>query len=109
MKTCNDCDKRDVCTEICPVIEAQLPGIQAGEVHDQTPEDILWGRIVTQIILDYERHYKLSDPQKEVLNLYYRQGLEEPEIAKVLGIKQQAVNNRLQRARKRIGIAAKGR
>lgn len=108
MKTCNDCDKRDVCTEICPAIEAQLPGEKAGEVHDQTPEDIARGRITTAIILENERHYKLTDPQREAINLYYRLGMEEKEIAEHLGISQRAVSERLIRARRRIGIAAKG-
>ena len=60
----------------------------------------------TRAILDNE--HLLTPRQREVVRLYYREQLQQKEIGIILGITQQAVNDALDRARRRIGEFLKG-
>jgi DNA-binding NarL/FixJ family response regulator len=106
--TCDTCKKRASCTEICPAIESRLPGIEAGAVHGRRDaRSIHRGQLETRTILDFERHYRLTEAQKQAIWLYYREGYDEPQIAEILHTTQQAISERLSRARHNIGVAAK--
>ncbi len=68
------------------------------------PEDLLrlWrGMMFTRAILDHEDI--LTEKQREVIRFYYREQKEQKEIAAILNVSQQAVNDALERARKNIG------
>ena len=100
-RVCRSCPERPQCTAICEDIEAVLPSMEAGRID---PEDLprLWrGMMFTRAILDHENI--LTIRQREVVRLYYREQKEQKEIAACVGISQQAVNDALERARKRIG------
>ncbi|MGA1780006.1 MAG: sigma factor-like helix-turn-helix DNA-binding protein, partial [Planctomycetota bacterium] len=45
----------------------------------------------------------LTERQQEVVRLYYRESLQQHEIASLLGVSQQAVHDSLRRARKTVG------
>ena len=100
-RVCHSCPERPTCTAICPDVEAILPSMEAGRID---PEDLprLWrGMMFTRAILDHDDI--LTDRQREVVRLYYREQKEQREIATLLGVSQQAVNDGLERACKKIG------
>jgi len=106
-RVCYNCPVRETCTELCPEVNAILPSMDQGRVD---PEDLprLWrGIMFTRAILDNE--HLLTSRQREVVRLYYREQLLQKEIAALLAITQQAVNDALDRARRRIGEFLKGR
>lgn len=105
--TCAHCLLRPFCCAICKTVEDLLPGIDAGSVHDRQPGDIVEGRSITTTVLNHEQHRCLTEIQREVVRLYYRERLSQPEIAERLCITQQAVNDRLQKARYNIGQCVK--
>jgi DNA-directed RNA polymerase specialized sigma24 family protein len=100
-RRCNTCPERPTCTTICEDVEAVLPSMEAGRLD---PEDLprLWrGMMFTRAVLDHESI--LTEKQREIVRLYYREQKEQQQIADALGISQQAVNDALERARKKIG------
>lgn len=80
--------------------------MEAGRIdHEDLPR--LWrGMMFTRAILDHESI--LAGRQREVVRLYYREQKGQKEIAALLGVTQQAVNDALERARARIGGFLKG-
>ena len=105
-RVCYSCPERATCTEICDDVSAILPGMDQGRVD---PEDLprLWrGIMFTRAILDNE--HLLTAKQREVVRLYYREQLQQKEIATIFGITQQAVNDALDKARRKIGRFLKG-
>ena len=56
---------------------------------------------MVRALLDFA--HILTERQQEVVRLYYRESLQQQEIATQLGITQQAVHDSLRRARKTIG------
>ncbi len=105
--TCQHCPFKDKCKEICKHIEEILPSMERARVD---PEDLprLWrGMMLTKAILDHED--LLTQKQRQVVQLYYREQLQQKTIAEKLGISQQAINDTLQRARKKIGDFLKQR
>lgn len=56
---------------------------------------------LTNAILDHVEI--LTDRQRQVVQLYYREAMQQQEIAEQLGITQQAVNDSLKRARLAVG------
>ncbi len=105
-RVCATCLGRSTCTAICAEVEALLPSMEAGRIdHEDLPR--LWrGMMFTRAILDHESI--LAGRQREVVRLYYREQKEQKEIAALLGVTQQAVNDALERARARIGGFLKG-
>lgn len=105
--TCEHCVLRPFCCAICKTVEDLLPGPDAGSVHDKPLENVIEGRCITATILNHEHHGCITDVQREVIYLYYRERLSQSEISELLGITQQAVHDRLQKARHNIGQCVK--
>ncbi len=100
-RLCYNCPDRAFCTEICPEVSAILPSMDQGRVD---PEDLprIWrGIMFTRAILDND--HLLTPHQRHVVRLYYREQLQQKEIATIFGITQQAVNDALEKARRKIG------
>jgi DNA-directed RNA polymerase specialized sigma24 family protein len=100
-RVCTNCRGRPTCTAICPDVEAILPSMEAGRIdHEDLPR--LWrGMMFTRAILDHDDI--LTGRQQDVVRLYYREQKDQKEIATLLDVTQQAVNDALERARTRIG------
>ncbi len=75
--------------------------MERGRVDAEDLQKIHLGRQLTQALLDYA--HLLTARQQEVIAMYYRQAMQQQEIADSLGITQQAVNDSLKRARLTIG------
>jgi DNA-binding CsgD family transcriptional regulator len=100
-RVCHTCPERHTCTAICEDVEAILPSMEAGRL-DQEDLLRLWrGMMFTRAILDHED--VLTEKQREVIRFYYREQKEQKEIAALLNVSQQAVNDALERACKKIG------
>jgi DNA-directed RNA polymerase specialized sigma24 family protein len=100
-RVCYSCPDRDTCTEICADVDAILPSVEQGRVD---PEDLprLWrGIMFTRALLDNE--HLLTPHQQEIVRLYYREQLPQKDIATLLTITQQAVNDAIDNARNRVG------
>ena len=103
---CNLCPLIDSCRSICDPVAELLPSMERGRVDAEDLPRIHLGIRITNAILD---HMGLLTPhQQEVVRLYYRESLLQHEIASLLQVSQQAVNDTLQRARLTIGNAVKG-
>lgn len=105
-RVCTSCPERGTCTALCDDMNAILPGMDQGRVD---PEDLprLWrGIMFTRAILDHEDI--LTGKQQLVVQCYYRERLQQREIAALLKVSQQAVNDLLDRARVLIGRFLKG-
>jgi len=98
---CHECPLRRTCAQVCLYVETQLPSLEAGRVDHQDLERIYQGRIMTQAILDNME--VLTARQREVVQLYYRENKAQREIAAMLSITQQAVNDALARAKTTVG------
>lgn len=98
---CRVCPLRSSCRSICEVIEAILPSPERGRVDAEDLPRLFSGMRMVRALLDFA--HLLTDRQQEVVRLYYRESLQQQEIAERLGISQQAVHDSLRRARKTIG------
>ncbi len=99
---CNNCHTCPIyarCQAICETIEALLPSIERGRVDYEDLPRIYEGRIVTNLILDNED--LLTDRQREIVRLYYRESLLQEDIGRTLSITQQAVAAALKAVRMR--------
>lgn len=65
--------------------------------HGDSVEDIALGRIRQAEVME-----KLTEKQKEVVDLYYREGYTQAEIAEIIGIRRETVLDRLEAALKKI-------
>jgi DNA-directed RNA polymerase specialized sigma subunit len=99
-RSCPTCSIRAQCTAICDDVESQLPSMETGRVDYEDLQNLYVGRIMTRIILDNED--SLTDKQKEVVRLYYRESMLQKEIAIELGISQQAVSDHLEAVKNRL-------
>lgn len=97
---CRTCPVRPRCTQICDDIELQLPSMETGRVDHEDLPRLYAGMVMTRIILDHEDD--LTERQREVVRLYYREAHEQKEIAAMLGISQQAVSDHLEAVRTRL-------
>lgn len=97
---CHACPVRPTCTRICDEIEAQLPSMETGRVDYEDLPRLYAGMVMTRIILDHEDD--LTERQREVVRLYYREAHEQKEIAAQLKITQQAVSDHLEAVRERL-------
>jgi len=102
---CYECPLRRTCFQICPYIEDQLPSMEAGRVDREDLERIYHGRIMMHALLDNVEI--LTARQQEVVQLYYRENLQQREIADLLSISQQAVGDALVRAKNAVGSKLK--
>lgn len=75
--------------------------MQAARVDHEDLERIYYGRIMTHAILDGAED--LPERQQEVVQLYYRENLQQAEISEILDISQQAVAEALARAKSAAG------
>ncbi len=103
---CHECPLRRTCPNICEFVELQLPSLEAGRVDHEDLERIHQGRIMTNALLDNVD--VLTNRQKQVVEFYYRENLQQVEIARTLSISQQAVGDALARAKLTIGKKLKG-
>lgn len=55
-KTCSDCSTRNICKEICPEIEAQLPKPRGGGHRKEFPTDNIEG--IYQKVKDKEKGWR---------------------------------------------------
>ena len=98
-ENCEQCAIRQRCKEICEAIEAALPSMERGRVDFEDLPRIYEGRVVTNLILDHEDI--LTDRQREVVQLYYRESMLQQQIGQRLNITQQAVAATLKAVRTR--------
>jgi RNA polymerase sigma factor (sigma-70 family) len=103
---CHECPLRRTCAHVCVHVEGQLPSLEAGRVDHVDLERFHQGRIMTHAILDNMEI--LTARQQEVVQLYYRENRQQAEIARILGITQQAVGDTLVRAKTAVGRRLKG-
>ncbi len=75
--------------------------MERGRIDPEDLPKLHMGVRLTNAILDHE--HILTPRQREVIRLYYREALQQNEIATRLGITQQAVNDGLKRARLAVG------
>jgi len=75
--------------------------MEQGRIDAEDLPKIWRGRIVTRAILD--NTHLLTELQKEIVRLYYRENMLQREIGERLGTTQQAVNDHLRRIREKIG------
>ena len=98
---CRECPLRRTCTQICVYVEGQLPSMEAGRVDRKDLERLYQGKVMVHAILD--NLDILAGRQRQVVELYYRQNLQQQEIARLLAISQQAVGDALARAKVAVG------
>ncbi len=98
---CYHCPLRRTCIQICEYVESLLPSMERGRIDFEDLERLYQGRIMTHALLDNVE--LLTERQREVVNLYYRENKQQEEIAHQLAITQQAVHDALSRARRTIG------
>lgn len=86
---------------ICEYVEQMLPSMEKARLDYADMERIYQGRIMTHAILDNVD--LLTERQRQVVQLYYRENKQQEEIARALSITQQAVHDSLLRAKRTIG------
>lgn len=99
---CTKCPRRKTCTEICEAVENVLPGMGSGTNNDIDLRQVVSERIAVRRILDWEHSSDVSQGQREIINLYYRQSLPVDKITKRLGITKSAVYDRLKKLHVRL-------
>ena len=103
---CSVCPLFHTCRRVCEPVMELLPSMERGRVDSEDLPRLYAGIRVTNTILD--NLGLLTPHQQEVVRLYYRESLMQQEIANLLQVSQQAVNDTLRRARQTIGDAMKG-
>jgi len=98
---CYDCPLRRTCLEICEYVERLLPSMERARLDFEDLERLHQGRIMTHALLDNVE--LLTERQRQVVQLYYRENKQQEEIAEMLAITQQAVHDALMRAKRTIG------
>lgn len=98
---CHECPLRRTCRQICEYVEVQLPSMEAGRVDHEDLLRIYQGRVMMNAILDNVG--VLTERQQQVVELYYRENLQQREIAQILNITQQSVGDALARAKTTVG------
>ncbi|MFN0057824.1 MAG: sigma factor-like helix-turn-helix DNA-binding protein [Planctomycetota bacterium] len=98
---CGVCPLFPTCVAVCEPVEQLLPSMERGRVDPEDLPRLHMGIRLTNAILDHEQI--LSPRQREVVRLYFRESLQQQDIADRLKITQQAVNDVLKRARVTVG------
>lgn len=104
---CSVCPLYSVCTAICEPVESLLPSMERGRIDAEDLPKLYFGTRLTHALLDHP--HLLTPRQQEVVRLYYRETLRQQDIARLLEISQQAVQDTLQRARATVGNALTAR
>ena len=102
---CHHCPLRRTCLHVCSYVELQLPSLEAGRVDHEDLLRLYQGMAMTRAILDNVSN--LTQRQQQIVQLYFRENLQQQQIAQRLGISQQAVGDSLMRARASIGTRLK--
>ncbi|RKY19670.1 MAG: hypothetical protein DRP63_00230 [Planctomycetota bacterium] len=107
---CYNCPKRDICTQPCEELEKELPSMEHGKLHGgkikaKDLQELVRRMAVVKTVLDYRD--RLKGRQKQVIDLYFNDGLTQREIGKRLGIAQKNVCEYMKRAFRKIGKWAK--
>src|SRR5262249_30241516 len=89
------------CVQICEYVENILPSMEQGRTDYEDLERLYQGRLMTHALLDNVD--LLTERQRQVVEMYYRENLQQEQIADELSITQQAVHDALARAKKTIG------
>ncbi len=98
---CSVCPLYPTCREICEPVEQLLPSMERARVDSDDLPRLFMGMRMTNLLLD---HISILTPhQQEVVRLYYREALQQHEIAELLQVTQQAVHDTLLRARQAVG------
>ncbi len=98
---CFNCPLRRTCLQICTYVEAQLPSMESGRVDHEDLQRLHQGVTMTRAILDNVGI--LTQRQQQIVQLYFRENLQQQQIAERLGISQQAVGDALVRSRTAVG------
>ena len=98
---CYNCPLRRTCGQICSYVEIQLPSLEAGRVDHEDLPRLYEGMVMTRALLDAAG--TLTKRQEEIVQMYFRENLQQKQIAEALGISQQAVGDSLARARATVG------
>lgn len=114
-RPCTECAKRPTCTELCKTVEEWVSQDEVGQgadllsnMREEFREGLTWLDIIgrlrpVQVDLDsdaaedaWNRVMKMNLPPQtiEVIDLYYKQAIRQCEIARILGISDQAVDTR---------------
>ena len=113
---CNGCKNKDVCTELCPVVEKYVSGVEVWDnsmvftsaenldyIKNGSYKDIIndftLGEEELMFVVNMKR---LTERQKECFILYYFKDMTQCQVAKHLKIDQRTVNYHLARAKKKI-------
>ncbi len=103
---CFNCPLRRTCLQICAYVEVQLPSMESGRIDHEDLPRLCQGVSMTRAILDNVDI--LTRRQQQIVQLYFRENLQQQQIAERLGISQQAVGDTLARARAAVGKKLKG-
>ncbi len=103
---CSNCPIRDNCTQPCEELEKELPSMEHGKLHGgkikaKDLKELVRRMATVKTILDYRD--RLKGRQKQVIDLYFNDGLTQREIGKKLGIAQKNVCEYMKRAFRKIG------
>ena len=98
---CYQCPLRRTCIQVCEYVERLLPSPERGRLDFEDLERLYQGRVMTHALLDNVD--LLTERQRQVVQLYYRENMPQEEIARTLSITQQAVHDSLTRAKRTIG------
>ncbi|OUU23022.1 MAG: hypothetical protein CBC13_06705 [Planctomycetia bacterium TMED53] len=98
---CSRCPVRSGCNKICDLVENLIPSMEKGRVDAEDLPRLYMGIRTVNVLL--ENTHLLTPRQQEVVQLYYRESLQQQEIAERLRVTQQAVADALVRARRAVG------
>ena len=98
---CSICPVRSECPKICDLIENLIPSMEKGRVDAEDLPHLYMGIRTVNVLL--ENTHLLTPRQQQVVQLYYRESLQQQEIAQRLKVTQQAVADALVRARRAVG------
>ena len=98
---CSRCPVRSGCLKICDLIENLIPSMEKGRVDSEDLPRLYMGIRTVNVLL--ENTHLLTPRQQQVVQLYYRESLQQQEIAERLRVTQQAVADSLVRARRAVG------
>jgi DNA-binding CsgD family transcriptional regulator len=102
---CLECPKRATCREICPDIEAQLPGVEEGKLRLETLYNSAQENRRTDVIFGHRK--RLTPRERVVLYLYYSSPLSVDDIAQGLRVTRPTVYATVHRIAEKIAALTK--
>ena len=97
---CSVCPLYPSCRQVCEPVENLLPSMERARVDQEDLPKLYMGARSTNLLLDNVS--SLTPHQQEVVRLYYRETLQQQEIAELLQVTQQAIHDTLLRARQTV-------